>query len=111
MTAPLSGGQFAPERVKGMFSGRVATKGRDGTGDMSKLSGATTYGGASLGDYWNLYPGIIGGLAGTPYTNIDTGSPMGTTMEPIEQAFYKGDRDAEVGNTSDGMAQGGTAAY
>lgn len=111
MTAPLQGGQFDSERVKGMFGGPRATKGRDGTGDMSRLSGATTYGGASLGDYWNLYPNIIGGLAGTPYTNIDTGSPMGTVVQPIEQAFYKGDRDAEVGGTSDGMSQGGTAAY
>ena len=78
MTAPLSG-QFNQEKVKGMFGGPRATKGRDGTGDLTKLSG-TTYGGQGLGWFWQGYPNIIGGL-----TEYDPSATMpGSNMSAVQ---------------------------
>ena len=107
MTAPLST-QFAAKRVKGMFGGPRATKGYDGTGDLSQLSG-TTYGGAGLGWYWQGYPAIIGGLTEYDPNVTSTGSNMSAVMDQPEVASESkvggGPSQAEVPD------YGGTAAY
>ena len=107
MTAPL-GGQFSDERVKGMFGGPRATKGRDGTGDLTKLSG-TTYGGQGLGWYWQGYPNIIGGLTEYDPSVTMTGSNMQAVNDQPEVASESkvggGPSQAEVPD------YGGTAAY
>ena len=107
MTAPL-GGQFSEERVKGMFSGPRATKGRDGTGDLTKLSG-TTYGGQGLGWFWQGYPNVIGGLTEYDPSVTMTGSNMQAVNAQPEIASESkvggGRSQAEVPD------YGGTAAY
>lgn len=107
MTAPLSG-QFSREEVKGMFGSPRATKGRDGTGDLSALSG-TTYGGAGLGWYWRGYPNIIGGQTEYDPSVTMTGSNMdAVNAQPQVISELKvggGPSQAEVPD------YGGTAAY
>lgn len=107
MSAPLSG-QFNEQRVKGMFGGPRATKGNDGTGDMTKLSG-TTYGGAGLGWYWTGYPAVIGGLTEYDPNVTMTGSNMQAVGDNPEIASESkvggGPSQAEVPD------YGGTAAY
>lgn len=106
MSAPL-GGQFSDERVKGMFSGPRDTKGRDGTGDLTRLSG-TTYGGSGLGWYWQGYPNVIGGLteynpqALMPGSNIQA---VGATQDASELKVGGGPTQADIPD------YGGTAAY
>lgn len=107
MTAPL-GGQFSPEKVKGMFGGPRATKGRDGTGDLTKLSG-TTYGGQGLGWYWQGYPAVTGGLTDYDPRVTEVGSNMQAVMsQPQVASELKvggGPTQAQVPD------YGGTAAY
>ena len=112
MSAPLSG-QFdqevsASEKVKGMYGGPRATKGRDGTGNLAATSGAT-YGGQGLGWYWQGYPNIIGGLIGYPPEATMPGSNMSVVNDQPEVASESkvggGPSQAEVPD------YGGTAAY
>lgn len=64
MTAPLSG-QFATPMVKGMMGGSRDTKGNDGTGDMSNVSGVplpgTTRGNLTASWFWNEMPFVYSG--------------------------------------------------
>ena len=60
MTLPLSG-QFSQPKVKGMMGGARDTKGFDGSGDMTAISG-TTRGNLQAAWFWNQYPYVIGGL-------------------------------------------------
>jgi hypothetical protein len=107
MTSPL-GGQFSEEKVKGMFSGPRATKGRDGAGDLTQVSG-TTYGGQGLGWYWQGYPNITGGLTEYDKNVTETGSNMQAVMSQPKIAS-----ESKVGGGRS-KAQipdyGGTAAY
>jgi hypothetical protein len=107
MTQSLSRSLFG-QRVKGMMGGPRATKGNDGTGDLSKLSG-TTYGGQGDGWYWNAYPNVIGGLNEYDARVTDVGSNMAAVMDQPEVASESkvggGPSQAEVPD------YGGTAAY
>jgi hypothetical protein len=107
MSQALSSALFS-QRVKGDKGGPRATKGNDGTGDLSLNSGAVTYGGEGNGDFWQLYPGMIGGLVEYNPMALEPGSNREALSDYSEQSFGKvggGAADAEI------PPYGGTAAY
>jgi hypothetical protein len=94
MTAPLSG-QFSKPKVKGMMGGPRATKGRDGSGDLSAVSGkplpGTTRGNLSAAWFWNQYPYLIGGL-----TEYDPNATMpGSNLQSLGASEVE--QEAKVG--------------
>lgn len=84
MTAPLSGPQFPPEAVSGMFGGpRRTIRPRGaytfaGTGDP--LLGYNGY-----GMFWQQYPSVIGGQQIGPGPATETGAPVGTPDVTADQ--------------------------
>lgn len=97
MTAPLSG-QFSSPKAKGMMGGPRATKGFDGSGDMSVLSG-TTRGNLQSAWFWNQYPYVIGGLteydaqATMPGSNLQA---LGASVPASELKVGGGPSQAQV---------------
>jgi hypothetical protein len=106
MTAPLSGGQFEEPQVKGMFGGSRATKGLDGAGNMSLISGSTR-GQDQATWLWRQYPYVIGGL-----TSYDPQQTMpGSNLNAVSPDVSDLARDAGMDDVPTGYSQGGTAAY
>lgn len=106
MTAPLSGPQYE-QPVAGMFGGPRGIKRPRGS-YMAAGVGDPRMGYQGLGAFWTQYPYMISGTSYYGGMSTTTGA---TTSTPSEESFAKGDRGADVGPTTDGMSQGGTAAY
>lgn len=105
MTAPLSAPLFGP-KVKGMMGGPRTSKGSDGSGDMSLISG-TTRGQDQATWMWQQYPYIIGGK-----TEYDPQATMpGSNLSVVDPQTSDLVRDAGVDQLPTGYSQGGTAAY
>lgn len=106
MTQSLSRSLF-DQQVKGMFGGPRATKGNDGTGNLSLNSG-TTYGGAGLGWFWQGYPAVIGGL-----TEYNPNATMaGSNLDAVRQTEIASESKVGGGPTQAEIPDyGGTAAY
>ncbi|CAB4123901.1 hypothetical protein UFOVP46_121 [uncultured Caudovirales phage] len=94
-------------KTTGMFGSSRGRYGNQGTGP-NYLTNA--YPGD--GYYWDMYPGVVGGMNtnGTGMA-VDPGTPMNTYLPTTEESFTKGDRQADAGATTNGNDMGGTAAY
>lgn len=104
MTSPLSANEFAEPQVKGMFSGPRATKGLDGAGNMSLVSGATR-GQDQAVWLWRQYPYVISGL-----TNYDPQQTMpGSNLSAVSPGASDLARDAGLDQSPTGYSQGGIA--
>lgn len=106
MTAPLSGGQFPEQKVKGMFGGSRTPKGNDGTGDMTLVSGDTR-GQDQATWLWKQWPYMVGGL-----TEYDPSVTMpGSNLNAVNPQASDLARDAGMDQSPTGYSQGGIAAY
>lgn len=113
MTVPLSY-QFNDEgqQVAGMFGGprsRIRPRGAytvTGVGDPNM-------GYNGLGYHWNTYPGLLGGLSGYQGVSTETGMPVDNTHTADSLKVGGGVTTAipDDGIPSQGMSEGGTAAY
>jgi hypothetical protein len=110
MSQPLSAEQFQQPET-GMFGaprGRIRPRGSYtvmGVGDP-------TYGYAGYGYYWNAYPAMVSGQQGDGGVSTQTGVPIGTPSEDSMGKVGGGNLGADSDNSpTQGMSQGGTAAY
>ena len=114
MSVPLSGAQPFPQQTTGMFGGprgRVSPRGAytvQGVGDPAQ--GYNGY-----GYYWNEYPGLVSGQQGIEGVSMDVGSPVGTQDVATQDSLKVGGgplgADTDDAAPTQGMSQGGTAAY
>lgn len=111
MSQPLSGEQFTQPET-GMFGaprGRIRPRGSymvAGVGDPA-------YGYAGYGYYWNAYPAMVAGQTDFGGVSTETGMPVGVSQEETNEKVGGGATTANQDDNvpSQGMSQGGTAAY
>jgi hypothetical protein len=112
MSLPLSSMQNFPEQVAGAYGaprGRIRPRGSysfAGVGDP-------IYGYAGYGAFLTQYPGIISGQSGYGDMSTTTGVPVGTPSEESMEKVGGGPAGADTDDAAptQGMSQGGTAAY
>ncbi|CAB4128880.1 hypothetical protein UFOVP223_63 [uncultured Caudovirales phage] len=100
------------DRISGSYGGPRGRYGNTLEGNAALTSG-TTYGGQGLGNYWQLYPSMIGGLTDYNYQALQPGSNLSALQYSSPQ------QGSEVVALEAGMADGiltgssvgGTAAY
>lgn len=95
------------DKTKGMFSGPRGAVGQYLEGNSLEVSG-TTYGGQGLGDYWYLYPGVIGGTTEIDPRTLQTGSDVNavrksSNLSSVQQGAKVLAKKAGLG---DGVASG-----
>ena len=96
-------------RANGMFGGPRLAYGQYIDQGIAQTSG-TTYGGQGLGEYWQGYPNIIGGLTEFDRKATETGS----NLSAVQSSLYYNSQtaiDAGLDGKPTGSSVGGTAAY
>lgn len=111
MSLPLSS-QFGEQPATGMFGGprgRIRPRGSYAVAGV----GDPKYGYAGYGAFWGLYPALIAGQSGYGDISTTTGSPVNTPIEQGQEKVGGGSVGADTDDTAptQGMSQGGTAAY
>jgi hypothetical protein len=100
------------DRISGSYGGPRGRYGNTLEGNAGLTSG-TTYGGQGLGNYWQLYPSMIGGLTGYNYQALQPGSNLSALQyqSPKQDAEVLAFQAGMSDDTITGSSVGGTAAY
>ena len=100
------------DRISGSYGGPRGRFGNTLEGNAGLTSG-TTYGGQGLGNYWQMYPSIIGGLTDYNYQALQPGSNLSALQysSPDQDSDVVAMRAGMDDGTVTGASVGGTAAY
>lgn len=92
------------DKTRGMFAGPRGSYGQYVEGNSAEVSG-TTYGGQGLGDYWYLYPGVIGGITNIDPQTLQPGSDVNAVrnLSSVQQGAKGLAKEAGL---NDGVARG-----
>jgi hypothetical protein len=102
------------DRANGIYGGPRRAFGQYLDSGIAQISGVT-YGGQGLGEYWQNYPNIIGGMTEIDRKATETGSNLSAanTLSASQRKYYDSQTAINAGldGAPTGSSVGGTAAY
>jgi hypothetical protein len=100
------------DRANGIYGGPRRAFGQYLDSGIAQISGVT-YGGQGLGEYWQNYPNIIGGMTEIDRKATETGSNLSVLSAAQSSPYYNSQTaiDAGLDGAPTGYSVGGTAAY